>query len=336
MKKLLVIASVVTILIAVFFVLNPGVGERRAGRDHKTQRADVGQGVDNQHLGDLRDSNKSVTARGAIDLMLDSSADSAPSESDKFEYEWQLNVGDKVRLEFIPAYPRMKVKDLIDTTLMGANAQDDFSVFKALEFCTDAPRNQATFEARRLELLTTRSPSGYVVVDDTQPAEKELARKFELCEGLMPSDFNNMLSRVKSASDLGLPKATFEYGEYLVSHSDPLEVSEDQKTAYFGLVEKAKRQGLAEGFYWSGYYGINGVSDSNKVVAVASLMVAEAIYREHGSRADMAEIVDREYKLLFPKEREQARARAYEMISADTCCSLIHGEEEFNAEQRGE
>ncbi|MEM9171946.1 MAG: hypothetical protein AAGA84_04490, partial [Pseudomonadota bacterium] len=127
--------------------------------------------------------------------------------------------------------------------------------------------------------------------------------------------------RLKSASDQGMAAAQLTYSQRLIATN--LNPSEEIKSEYVELVRRAKASGNANAIFWSGYDGLKGVNGQDKVQSVADLMVAEAVFRKFGVRLSTAKIVEKEYQLLYPDQREDAMALAREMVASDTCCNFM-------------
>ncbi len=243
----------------------------------------------------------------------------------ELEFDWQIDLGERVRIVDTSEPPSVSVSTLLRENSIGASAETDLYLFRALKFCWDAPRDSEAYETQRLKLLTTRSVNNLPVLTDSGPAERVLAAKFELCRGLTRDDFETMEPRLRVASDSGLSEAQLEYAHFKLDYAKPGDLTEAQVAEYFGLVQQAKESGDAGAYFWSGFSGLAGANGRGKVESIADLIVAEAVFRQLGRTMNLAPLVEREYQLLYPGQRDEARSRAMEMISADSCCAYVYG-----------
>ncbi|MEM6820058.1 MAG: hypothetical protein AAF578_14840 [Pseudomonadota bacterium] len=139
-------------------------------------------------------------------------------------------------------------------------------------------------------------------------------------------EFSKISARIKSASDAGLSQAQMEHADFIASTTDPKEPPNEAKIElYLGLMQSAKDQGNADAFFYLGLRELNLGGAETRVRAIANLMVAESVYREFGIRTNIAVLIDRHYRLLYPGERAAARLLAEELSSVESCCEVVYG-----------
>ena len=252
--------------------------------------------------------------------------DSTPA-ANREPFAWRVTIPLETVVHARAAVPEQPIRELYAAMTAGdrtIDAGEAFYLYRALRFCQAGPTTQSEYDAQLLELLSTRKISGIAQVDDTTSAETLLWNKFELCDGVTGPIQARSREFLETAARGGKPEAQVLYANEQLDRMGSSTPPEAVESA-LAMLGEAKQQGNADAYFWSGFYGLNGLLDEQRTIVLANLVVADAAYSDLGMNRNIEDLINREYERLHPAEREQVVQLAREMAVSETCCSLLHG-----------
>lgn len=235
---------------------------------------------------------------------------------------------DRIRMLPRDPPPDRPIADLYAELSPKANAGDGeaaYFLYEALHFCASVPTTEQEYDDALLDLLTTRKAAGLVYLDDTTRRERFLARSYELCRGVAESMQSHSAEFLRIAADSGISDAQIALADAMVlaqPGEEPAPIA-----AVMSQLRRATESGNADACFWSGFHGLKGPlsSGSGRSEAIADLIVAEAAYAKYGIRKGLDRLIENEYRLLRPREREEVADMVEQRVSSARCCFFSYG-----------